>query len=160
MTTKRKKNLRKSIINIYLQIMAHEECHFLWHFSQSWTGKRVRIQNMTFRKAVRLLSILLLISVFIYWTVTAFEKYLSEPISTSIEYRVGDDNKNNFVLPIFTFCPGYGNRLLKCPKPIRQLMFDSSVTTDAAIECMKEYDNFTEFLDAIDVPMPVVCKYL
>ena len=97
---------------------------------------------------------------FIYWTVTAFEKYLSEPISTSIEYRVGDDNKNNFVLPIFTFCPGYGNRLLKCPKPIRQLMFDSSVTTDAAIECMKEYDNFTEFLDAIDVPIPVACKYL
>ena len=39
-------------------------------------------------------------------------------------------------------------------------MFDSSVTTDAAIECMKEYDNFTEFLDAIDVPIPVACKYL
>ena len=112
---------------------------------------------MVFKKAIRLFSILILISVFIYWTISAYLKYKQEPISTSTEDRLGDDNLGNFSLPVITFFVVPNKRLLKC-KPIHRNKVLSEGIISASVSCMQEYDNVTAFLDAVHVPNFMRCK--
>ena len=113
---------------------------------------------MVFRRALRLVSLILLIAIFIYWTITAYVKYLSEPVSTSLEHRLGDDNLGNFTLPIISFCLAHwastsldsSPHLKKCDKTYRQKISKDGMT-NAAIDCMQDYANVSEFLEAIKI---------
>ena len=113
--------------------------------------QRVRFLKMAFKKAIRLFSILVLISVFIYWTISAYLKYKQEPISTSTEYRLGDDDLGNFNLPVVTFYKVPEARLPKCKKIHRDKIFSEGITA-ASISCMQDYDNVTAFLEDVHVP--------
>ena len=106
---------------------------------------------MVLKKIVRLFSILVLISVFIYWTITAYLKYKQEPISTSTEDRLGDDDLGNFSLPVITFFIVPYLRLPKC-KPIHRAKILSEGIVAASISCMQGYDNVTAFLEDVHIP--------
>ena len=116
--------------------------------------QRVRILKMAFKKAIRLFSILVLISVFIYWTISAYLKYKQEPISTSTEYRLGDDDLGNFNLPVVTFYKVPEARLPKCKKIHRDKIFSEGITA-ASISCMQDYDNVTAFLEDVHITRPM-----
>ena len=110
---------------------------------------------MVFRRAIRLASVILLIVIFIYWTVTAYLKYLSEPVSTSLEHRLGDDDLGNFTLPVISFClahysPASSPHLKQCNITHRQKISKDGMT-NAAIDCMEDYANVSEFLEAIKI---------
>ena len=92
---------------------------------------------MAFKKAIRLFSILVLISVFIYWAIGAYIKYEQEPISTSTEYRLGDDDLGNFYLPVVTFYKYPEAQLLECKKIHRDKIFSEGITA-ASISCMPQ----------------------
>ena len=109
---------------------------------------------MAFKKAIRLFSILVLISVFIYWAIGAYMKYELEPISTSTEYRLGDDDLGNFSLPVFTFFFIEKFRIPKCKKIHRDKMWTEGMTA-ASISCMQDYDNVTAFLEDVHVQNPM-----
>ena len=113
---------------------------------------------MGLRKPIRLLSILVLISVFIYWTISAYTKYEEEHISTSTEYRIGDDDVGNLNLPVFTFCLDPRWRMPKCHKHRGKMHTEG--TTSALISCMQDYSNSTEFLKKVHVLNHIQCKYL
>ena len=103
---------------------------------------------MVFRRAIRLASVVLLIAIFIYWTITAYLKYLSEPVSTSLEHRLGDDNLGNFTLPVISFCyrPSLSSSHLKnCNQTHRRKIYSKGMI-NAAIDCMKDYANVSDFL--------------
>ena len=106
---------------------------------------------MVLKKVIRLFSILVLISVFIYWTITAYLKYEQEPISTSTEDRLGDDDLGNFSLPVITFFIVPYLRLPKC-KPVHRAKILSEGIVAASISCMQDYDNVTAFLEDVHVP--------
>ena len=106
---------------------------------------------MALKKAIRLFSILVLISVFIYWAIGAYMKYELEPISTSTEYRLGDDDLGNFSLPVITFFLAENFRIPKCKK-IHRDKIKTEGTTGASISCMQEYDNVTSFMESVHVP--------
>ena len=113
---------------------------------------------MVFRKAIRLFSILILLLVFVYWTITAYGKYLDQPTSTTTEYRLGDDDMGNLTLPIFTFCTAVGNQMPKCKLKHQKKLLIRGAATDAAVECMKEYDDINEFYKAISYNNPIKRK--
>ena len=112
---------------------------------------RVRSLKMACAKVIRLFLILVLISVFIYWAIGAYVKYELEPISTSTEYRLGDDDLGNFSLPVITFFLQENFRIPKCKK-IHRDKIKTEGTTGASISCMQEYDNVTSFMKSVHVP--------
>ena len=113
---------------------------------------------MAFKKAIRLFSILVLISVFIYWAIGAYIKYEQEPISTSTEYRLGDDDLGNFSLPVITFFSiNPIQRLPKCNK-IHEDKVPTEGMTGALISCMQDYDNVTAFLEDMVPDKFINCK--
>ena len=114
-------------------------------------AERVKYLRMVFKKAVRLFSILVLISVFIYWTITACLKYEQEPISTSTEDRLGDNDLGNFSLPVITFFTVPKFRLPKC-QPIHRAKILSEGIIAASISCMQDYENVTAFMEDVHVP--------
>ena len=126
-------------------------------FSHDGLKERLKSLKMACAKAIRLFLILVLISVFIYWAIGAFLKYEQEPISTSTEYRLGDDDLGNFSLPIFTFFFIEKFRILKCGENHRAKIWTEG-TTAASISCMQDYDNVTAFLKDNHVPNPMKCK--
>ena len=106
---------------------------------------------MVLKKVIRLFSILVLISVFIYWTITAYLKYKQEPILTSTEERLGDDDLGNFSLPVITFFIVPYLRLPKC-KTIHRAKILSEGIIAASISCMQDYENVTAFMEDVHVP--------
>ena len=77
-------------------------------------------------------------------------KYEQEPISTSTEYRLGDDDLGNFSLPVFSFCVVPGERLKKCKEIHRKKIAKEGVIA-ASISCMQDYENVTAFLDDVQI---------
>ena len=115
---------------------------------------------MAFKKAIRLFSILVLISVFIYWAIGAYIKYEQEPISSSTEYRLGDDDLGNFSLPVISFFSFNPKQQLppKCNK-IHEDKVPTEGMTGALISCMQDYDNVTAFLEDMVPDKFIYCKY-
>ena len=112
---------------------------------------------MVFRRATRLVSLILLIAIFIYWTITAYLKYESEPVSTSLEHRLGDDDLGNFTLPVISFCRAHYNESLdksphlkNCNLVHRENILKDGMT-NAAIDCMQDFDKVSDFLEAIQI---------
>ena len=62
---------------------------------------------MDLQKPLKLLAILILLIVVIYWGGQATLKLYNNPIGTKLEYRVGDDNQGNIHLFALTICPPY-----------------------------------------------------
>ena len=77
-----------------------------------------------------------------------------EPISTSTEYRLGDDDLGNFNLPVVTFYKVPEARLPKCKKIHRDKIFSEGITA-ASISCMQDYDNVTAFLEDVHINRPM-----
>ena len=112
---------------------------------------------MIVKSAIRLAIVLLLVAIFIYWTITAYLKYQSEPVSTSLEHRLGDDDLGNFTLPVISFCRAHYNESLdksphlkNCNLIHRENILKDGMT-NAAIACMQDYDNVLDFLEAIKI---------
>ena len=115
---------------------------------------------MVFKSTIRWAFVFLLVAIFIYWTITAYIKYESEPVSTSLEHRLGDDDLGNFTLPVISFCRAHYNESLdksphlkKCNIIHRQKILTDGMT-NAAIDCMQDYDNISDFLEAIKIDYP------
>ena len=62
-----------------------------------------RLINCTL-KLFKLLGSIVLWFVFLFWGFEATEKFLSRPISSSIRFITGDDNKGGYNLPAITIC--------------------------------------------------------
>ena len=112
---------------------------------------------MIVKSAIRLAIVLLLVAIFIYWTITAYLKYQSEPVSTSLEHRLGDDDFGNFTLPVISFCRAHYNESLdksphlkNCNSIHRENILKNGMT-NAAIDCMQDFDNIPDFLEAIKI---------
>ena len=94
-----------------------------------------------------LFAVIALVVVFSYWSVNAYLKYQSEPISTTTELRYGEDNKGKISMPVLTFCVkpvwkncGYAKGLMPY---------------EHAINCLVNYGNVTEFVEKISYKNPV-----
>ena len=112
---------------------------------------------MIVKSAIRLAIVLLLVAIFIYWTITAYLKYQSEPVSTSLEHRLGDDDLGNFTLPVISFCRAHYNESLdksphlkNCNQIHRENILKDGMT-NAAIDCMQDFDKVSDFLEAIKI---------
>ena len=115
---------------------------------QSGSKKKLRCLK-TF---MEIISIGLYLAIFCYWTVTAFQKYRSQPISTNFEYRFGDDDKGNITFPVLTFCQRV--TIPSCTEDRGQFL-----NYDQALECIKTLNNVSQFENAINVDNVVLRKY-
>ena len=107
-------------------------------------------EDTTFKcifKLFHLFAVIALVIVFSYWSVNAYQKYKSEPISTTTELRYGEDNKGKISMPVLTFCVkpvwkscGYAKGLMPY---------------EHAVNCIVNYGNVTEFVDKISYKNPV-----
>ena len=107
---------------------------------QSGSKKKLRCLK-TF---MEIISISLYLAIFCYWTVTAFQKYCNEPISTNFEYRFGDDDKGNITFPVITFC----QRVVipECTKENGLFL-----RYESALDCINALNNASQFEEAIKV---------
>ena len=53
---------------------------------------------------LKLIGTTVLLSIFAYWGFEATQKFISKPVSSSVAFTNGDDNKGNFNLPAITIC--------------------------------------------------------
>ncbi len=47
---------------------------------------------------------LILLVIFVYWSVNAIMKYISQPVATEIKFKFGDNDTGYIGLPAFTVC--------------------------------------------------------
>ena len=57
-----------------------------------------------FIMAFKILSLMTLTSIFLYWSATAILKFKSSPTSSTVSYRFGDDGHGNIDFPAISVC--------------------------------------------------------
>ena len=57
-----------------------------------------------FIMAFKILSLMTLTSIFLYWSATAIFKFKSSPTSSTVAYRFGDDGQGNIDFPAISIC--------------------------------------------------------
>ena len=65
---------------------------------------------------IRYTIVIVLIIIFTWWGIKAFERFLSQPLATDISYNFGDNDEYGIQFPLITFCEymtGRANQLLK-----------------------------------------------
>ena len=96
--------------------------------------------------SIRIFSACILLALFSYWSISAFLKYLDEPIATQTEFRFGDDNQGNLLMPVISFCKSpfhrYSNDQCKARK-----WFE-------VIKCIQELGTVTKFAESLVYPRP------
>ena len=88
--------------------------------------------RISFEEVVKFAVGSLLTAIFLYWSILAIIKYRSQPVSTELRYRFGDDNLGNISFPAFSLCPSSLSQL-------RQVMNCSNLT--------HEHISFTDIID-------------
>ena len=101
--------------------------------------------------SIRIFSACILLTLFSYWTISAFLKYLDEPIATQTEFRFGDDNQGNLLMPVISFCKSpfhrYSNDQCKARK-----WFE-------VIKCIQELGTVAKFVESLVYPRPYEGKF-
>ena len=100
------------------------------------------------------------ISLFSYWSVLALTKYQDEPIATSTEFRIGDDNLGNFTSPVISFCRHrHLNEYMKnCKDKSWKALQREKGEMEAMMKCMQNYADIDEFLKEFKTLELVKCK--
>jgi hypothetical protein len=67
----------------------------------------------TFRRVIFIATVIPLTITFIFWSHRAIVKYSNHPVSSSIQFRYGDDNEGHLRFPAISVCPLMFNELLQ-----------------------------------------------
>ena len=91
---------------------------------------------------IRFIALVVLLSLFFYWTISAWNKYLDEPIATQIQFRYGDDDFGNISMPVISFC--------QLP-PLKYCNKTGFPTYKNALDCIASLGNVTKFEESLKV---------
>jgi hypothetical protein len=92
-------------------------------------------------KSLRVIAELAFFLIFMYWSIEAFNKFDSDPISSNINFRYGDDNKGNIQFPAISICLDRFSRLTgpgspvynKCSNPAKSFVNVLLFCTDLSV---------------------------
>ena len=65
--------------------------------------------------SLKILSLLVFTSIFLYWSINAIIKFKSSPTTSTVSYKFGDDGHGNFDFPAITICLGTFNWITLSP---------------------------------------------
>ena len=101
--------------------------------------------------SIRIFSACILLSLFSYWSISAFQKYLDEPIATRTEFRFGDDNLGNLSMPVISFCrsPFHRYSYDKCKKAKK-----GPIKWSDTIKCIQELGTISKFFESLAYSRP------
>lgn len=68
--------------------------------------------------SLKILSLLVFTSIFLYWSINAIIKFNSSPTTSTVSYKFGDDGHGNFDFPAITICLGTFNWITLSPQMI------------------------------------------
>ena len=102
--------------------------------------------------SIRIFSACILLTLFSYWSISAFLKYLDEPIATRTEFRFGDDNLGNISMPVISFCKS----------PFHRYSNDQCKARNwyETMKCIKKLGNAAKFVESITYTRPYRGKTL
>ena len=103
-------------------------------------------------------SMIILITLFCYWGINAFKKLTSEPISTRIENKYGDDDMGNLIMPAISLCRP--SESISIIKSLKCLYNTSEPFYVNAINCIEVLGNVTHFMNGMRYENPMKCKLL
>lgn len=103
------------------------------------------------------IAIVVLMSIFGYWSSHAFIKYSRKPVSTTISFNYGDSNDGNIAFPAITICPDNFQSMIS--HGVTQFTADLELDPDICYcafntKCENYYGLFRNCLNAVNSLIP------